>query len=151
MSSSQYKQIIIALVISVTAIPASGQDTLLNVVQWPVSSGGNDHWYGIVSLVMPWVDHRDLASSFELGIDTGYLATITSQAENDFVMSVIQNHINQPSITDEFYLGGNRIGEAWKWLTNEQMLYINWSSGEPSGDGNALAIWGASQNDRAGL
>jgi len=125
-------------------------DTLLNIVQWSSSDGGNDHWYAIVSLEIPWVDHRDLAGSFEQDGHVGYLATINFQAENDFVMSVVENHTDQPNVADEFFLGGFRIGSNWQWLTDEPMSYTNWSPGEPSGDGIALAIWGASQGGRAG-
>ncbi len=126
-------------------VPPPPEDTLINLVQWPVSEGGNDHWYAIIPVVQPWVLHHDLARTFVRGIDTGYLATITSPAENDFVKSVIVNHTDQPSIADQFYLGGHKSPlTGWGWMTGESWLWTNWSSGEPSGDGPAMGIWGAS-------
>ena len=57
----------------------------------------------------------------------GHLATITSRAENNFIVSICQNR--------RFYwLGGFRLndGYGWAWVTGEPFRYTNWSPGEPN-------------------
>ncbi|KAA3636683.1 MAG: hypothetical protein DWP97_02280, partial [Calditrichaeota bacterium] len=124
-------------------------DTLINLVQWSSLEGGNDHWYGIISIVQPWNEQRILAEQLEHNGDSGYLATITSPEENQFIYdNILVGNTGQPSVADEFYLGGlDSIG--WGWINGEEFGYTNWDSGEPNGDGSALAIWGAS-NGNAG-
>ncbi|HKK20873.1 MAG TPA: T9SS type A sorting domain-containing protein [candidate division Zixibacteria bacterium] len=136
---------ILSMVVFFTAQSAFSQDTLINVVQWTEATGGNGHWYGIVAVMQPWDAQRDLAASLTYDGEPGHLATIASTEENEFIVdSLLAGHTNQPSLADEFYLGGERIGLEWQWITGEPFAYSNWKSGEPSGDGPAMAIWGAS-------
>ena len=55
-------------------------------VQWDVSSGGNGHWYKPVPGFpgITWTLTNELAQA-----EGGYLATITSAAENAFVFSLV--------------------------------------------------------------
>src|SRR5436305_1758852 len=55
---------------------------------WPVSAGGNDHWYHPVRVTKPisWSSAYKEAQSFG-----GYLVTITSPEENTFVFNLIDN------------------------------------------------------------
>ena len=63
----------------------------------------------------------------------GYLATLTDQAENDFVYSMgnpqwhwvggFQN-LNSPTYSEPS--GG------WEWVTGEAWVYENWHPGEPN-------------------
>lgn len=57
----------------------------------------------------------------------GHLATITSQAENDTVASLMGS-----ASINEYWIGGTREGSSWKWDTNEPYSYEHWSSGEPN-------------------
>jgi subtilisin-like proprotein convertase family protein len=82
------------------AVPPLGP--LAGYVQWPLSAGGNGHWYKAVanpgqSSGLTWAVADQIAQS-----EGGYLATVTSLAENDFVFSLI----NQP----QFFTGGNLPG-----------------------------------------
>ena len=64
----------------------------------------------------------------------GYLCTITSQAEQDFVFSLASQY------DYEFIgIGGSDNGDEgnWYWLNGEEMLYSNWNEGEPS-NGNDM-------------
>ncbi|MCX6834361.1 MAG: lectin-like protein, partial [candidate division Zixibacteria bacterium] len=63
--------------------PAS--DTLLNLVQWPVSEGGNGHWYAYLPSTLSWDQARAAAVRFEKDGVAGHLATVTSEAENSFI------------------------------------------------------------------
>lgn len=61
----------------------------------------------------------------------GYLATITSQEENDFVYSYITGLGCETA-----YLGLSDASSEgnWQWCTGESLSYVNWHSGEPNGE-----------------
>ncbi|MBK8167942.1 MAG: hypothetical protein IPK64_18510 [bacterium] len=88
-------------------------------IQWPASEGGNGHWYGIVDARLSWTAARADAAA-----RGGHLATITSQAELDFIWT------NLHPIRS--WLGGIRDG-GWRWITGEPWAYTNWYPGEPNG------------------
>jgi len=108
---------------------------------WPVDEGGNDHAYqGVpVSDVIPWSSAERAAT-----LAGGYLATITSQQENDFVFKLIgTDPACWRTLTAELYigpwLGGYQPEGApepaggWLWVTGEPFVYTAWLSVEPSG------------------
>jgi hypothetical protein len=82
----------------------------------------------------------------------GYLATITSDAENQFVFQLINNQ-------DTFWvrdscggsnngpwIGGSDIATEgqWEWITGEAFTYENWKPGQPDNAGggeNCLHFW----------
>ena len=102
-------------------------------VQWTAASGGNGHWYDVVLLdpdpYLAWENARDYANS-----EGGYLATITSEEENNFVSSLL--------VTDDdparYWLGGYQMSRDsepegnWAWVTGEAWVYENWTPGEPN-------------------
>lgn len=92
---------------------------------WPVSDGGNGHWYAVVS---QWGGTCwDEAKLHAEGLG-GYLATITSQEEQVFIDNAL--------IASSWdWLGGfqNTATGEWNWVTNEEWMYTNWAGGEPSG------------------
>ncbi|MBR27142.1 MAG: hypothetical protein CML46_09410 [Rhodobacteraceae bacterium] len=111
-------------------------------VQWSVGSGGNGHWYELVSASHTWSSARNAAlSSSHLGM-TGYLATVTSAAEYDFLTTSVN-----PGQTTAF-LGGSDEGVegAWLWMDGPEagqqfwsggsggteLIYANWNSNEPN-------------------
>jgi hypothetical protein len=65
-----------------------------------------------------------------LGVQ-GYLATITSEAENTFVTTQLGN-------TSGAWLGGEQLpdspepGGGWQWITGEPWVYTKWDGGEPN-------------------
>jgi hypothetical protein len=68
-----------------------------------------------------------------------HLATITSQAEQDFVWDFV---VATTGGSIEWWLGGfqdveNEIDpdEGWEWVTGEPWVYTNWLSGEPNNAG----------------
>lgn len=74
----------------------------------------------------------------------GHLATITSQAENDFIKNNLPAAVN-----DLYWLGAYQPGEpaanlpailapgaGWVWVTGEPFVYTNWAGGEPNDQDN---------------
>jgi hypothetical protein len=81
----------------------------------------------------------------------GYLATLTSQAENDFVFGLIDSsrywyHRPGSGLWAGPWLGGYQPfgsmepDSGWLWISDEPFVFTNWSPGEPdnSGEENAL-------------
>ncbi|TAL00532.1 MAG: hypothetical protein EPO07_09535 [Verrucomicrobia bacterium] len=123
-------------------------------VQWDPAAGGNGHWYKAVINTnhFNWTQLDQIAHS-----EGGYLATITSSNENDFVFSLI----NAP----EFFqgIGGNGSGPAiggyqpngssepaggWLWETGEPWSYTAWAPGQPDNGGgveNRAHFWSGTQ------
>jgi len=104
---------------------------------------GTGHWYEVFRAwetdVMPddgvsWEEAR--AFSEACG---GYLATVTSAEENEFIASALLDSNND----DWIWLGGyqdqasvdfgasNPASTGWKWITGEPWSYTNWTFWEP--------------------
>lgn len=117
---------------------ARGSGSLQHVgwSRWDVSAGGNGHWYKAVALTndVTWTEADRLAR-----MEGGYLATITSAAENDFVFSLVNAR--------EFFSADNGDGPAlggfqrdgspepdggWGWVSGEPWSYQNWFRKEPN-------------------
>jgi hypothetical protein len=117
-------------------------------VQWSVADGGNDHWYQafIVEDGLTQLEGKQRAS--ELG---GYLASITSDAETNFINSHIANDaelwVNDPNgcLCNGPWIGGQKVaGSSWEWLDDTEWGYTNWHYGNPDGseeDSQALKLW----------
>lgn len=77
-----------------------------------------------------------IASSYEEALQYckdkgGYLATLTSKEENDFVYSYIQQ---QDCDSAYFGLSVTANEGHWEWCTGETLSYTNWHSGEPNSE-----------------
>lgn len=113
---------------------------LADLVQWKT----NGHYYEVV--VAPegitWIEARQLAQD-----RGGYLATLTSKAENLFVWSLISGRPNfwttssHDGKTDAAgpWIGLFQMrhqvqepGGGWGWVTTEPFSYSNWASGRPN-------------------
>jgi hypothetical protein len=114
-------------------------------VTWEVSSGGNGHSYlavpGFAGLT--WNVANQLAQA-----QGGYLATINSAAENDFVF----NLVNSPAFFSDFNgsgpaLGGYNAGTPsnpnWSWVTGEPWTFEYWAPDLPD-----YADFGSGPEDR---
>ena len=130
-----------AVVVSVGSTPtvAAGQ-------VWPVDEGGNGHAYQAlaVPMLIPWTMADAAATSAG-----GYLATITSQQENDFVYGLISGDGDgffAPMMGNHYgpWIGGYQLPGApepaggWVWVTGEPFEYTAWAVGEPSQTAGAL-------------
>ena len=102
--------------------------------EWRVEDGGNGHYYEVVSAGRPitWSE----ANTEALNLDR-HLASITSQAESDFIFSLVDD----PSFFVQFsggaafagpWLGGIQAPGSqepdggWGWTTGEPFSFTNW-------------------------
>ncbi len=121
-----------AVVVTVGSTP-----TVAAVYVWPVDEGGNGHAYQPVAVPMliPWTLANEAATN-----GGGYLATITSQEENDFVYGLISAGFFVQAMGNHYgpWLGGYQLPGAsepaggWVWVTGEPFEYTAWAVGEPS-------------------
>ena len=80
-----------------------------------------NHAYKVFDIGMSWADANKMCA--ELG---GYLATITSQNEQNFITyELIKANRNS------YWLGGYESGGVWHWTTNEPFSFTNWSYDQP--------------------
>jgi len=122
-------------------------DRYINLKLWRVDEGGNGHWYAVLPEMHTWYDADEIARTpEEPGRMGGYLATITSQEENDFIFNNIIFDIDEPpSVLDELWLGGVDVGYLeWVWITGEPFEYENWAPSEPNNKGveDRILMWG---------
>ncbi len=143
MESGKMKKLIAIGVVS-TAISASAMAQ--NAVQWRVEDGGNGHWYQRVDSdsEVTWTASRDAAM-----VNSGYLITITSAAEQAWVLLHFID--NQPYCTPASWankfsiwiglwqdMSATDYSEptgGWRWVTSEPVNFFNWRQDEPNNGG----------------
>ena len=112
-------------------------------IQWKTKDGGNGHFYEVVSVPggISWDDANAAATAAG-----GYLATITSQAENNFVFSLINSSTYWTYFHSTYegpWLGGYQYPATttptanWNWVTGESWGYTNWAAGQPNDNGGS--------------
>ena len=109
---------------------------------WPVADGGNGHFYQAVCAPdgINWADAQAWAVA-----QGGYLATLGSAAENDFVFKLIDDPKfwwNNAGNSSGPWLGGWQPAgspepdDGWQWLNREgAFAYTNWAANEPDDNG----------------
>lgn len=65
---------------------------------------------------------------------SGYLATITSQEENDFLYSYMTSKGYSSAY---FGLSEDVSDGTWSWCNGEPLSYVNWADGEPNNQGGS--------------
>ena len=107
-------------------------------VQWTAGSGGNGHYYQ--TILSPDGISWDLAQTNALNAG-GYLATITSSDENNFIYGLIGGTsdywIPDSGGGDGPWIGGIKLPGPlsptnWTWITGEAFSYQNWASSQPN-------------------
>ena len=124
----------------------AGSALAQDAVQWRVEDGGNGHWYQFnrVPSGICWLASRIAAE--QAG---GHLVTVTSAAENSFVIAYTD--ANNPGVfTGGPYLGAtceNAPWGQWRWVTGEPFVFTGWGGGEPNSGGNERYVhlwrWGS--------
>jgi hypothetical protein len=110
--------------------------------------GPYNHTYALFTFETSDIDHSWSGSQIYLQTTYGaYLATITSQEEQDYIASSFSG------FTGEYWIGGfqdpittTTATANWAWVTGEPWIYENWQPGEPndnygSGSEQFAAIW----------
>lgn len=84
-----------------------------------------NHTYRIVKQCMSWKEAKAYCEA-----QGGYLVTITSAEEQDFITSFAKE---QNLINNRFWIGAtDEVSEGkWKWVTGEKFDYSNWSNYQP--------------------
>ena len=91
-------------------------------LQWRVEDGGNGHFYGLTTRPDTW--HESNAEAVSYG---GYLASITSASEKDFIVDwVLPGGNVWIGLTDVQWEG------RFAWTSGEPFQYTNWYDGEPN-------------------
>jgi hypothetical protein len=122
-----------------TIVPITVSEIPSCFVQWRVEDGGNGHWYKLVLGLTSW-DEASVGTQ-RLG---GYLATITSAAESDFVEGIVSVPGNSyVAIGGRQDPAGPEPDGGWGWVTGESWEYTDWCPGQPEnagGDEDCLMI-----------
>jgi tetratricopeptide (TPR) repeat protein len=146
---SGYKDLVVKL--DGATVPANGSITMnsnhsLEIPSPPFSVQPvpwNGHYYLVIKENIDWTTARERAEKIYYNGNYGHLATLTSQAENSFVASLIGEN--------RAWLGGHQPtpqpnpSAGWVWVTGEIWSYTDWAAGEPNGFGkseNALSFVG---------
>lgn len=122
----------IALV-TVLLMAALGQSALADPVQW----SGNGHWYEYIPDLVSWEQAMVYAENQSWQGSPGYLVTLTTQGENDFVYYDVLGG-DAPAPEGDPWIGGYQNSSAsdpmenWHWVTEEPWDWTNWAPGEPN-------------------
>ena len=99
-------------------------------VEWPVSVGGNGHWYEMSAGALDWT-----AASSAAHARGGYLATVTSSEEWSALVQRLQPDLQ---LGYSIWAGGFQEkgscepGCGWQWVTGEPWSFAIWQPGEPN-------------------
>lgn len=120
--------------------------TAMSANATPIAFGGH-HYEVIAADGISYSDAKAAASASSFFGTFGYLATLTSAAENDFVEALRAALLGTSGFADsEAWMGAERVGTSstFTWLNGEGTVgangYTNWGGGEPNGDGVAAAL-----------
>jgi hypothetical protein len=101
-----------------------------------VQNPRNKHYYKRFDTSMGW--HRARYFCEDKG---GYLVTVTTQAEQDFVWTRFGAAL--PTVGAQgLWLGASDEDSdgRWKWVTGEAWRYSNWAAGEPDDGGGGIPV-----------
>ena len=114
-------------------VSAAEDKTVVDDVK--TASEFNGSYYKVYDEVeLNWTEASEFCES--LG---GHLVTITSEAEQKFVESLLQNHNK-----NFYWLGAYEDQNQWIWVTGEPFAYNRWEIGQPDdgkGDENHLMLY----------
>jgi hypothetical protein len=94
----------------------------------PVQWSGNGHWYDVYRAgVAGWDDAIAKAAATSVNGQPGYLASITSEAELNFIVSTYGS-VEQIMIG----LTDRAVEGTWVWQSGEPFVFSFWATGEPN-------------------
>lgn len=121
-----------------THLEKSQSSPHLSSNETPILNPANGHYYEAISVSggITWDDANAAAAARKFRSYEGHLAVVTSQAENDFLVTSFPNAF--PANRPGFWLGGFQQlpsaapDQGWTWVTGEPFTFTNWLSGEPN-------------------
>ena len=125
--------VLVVLLVTLLAVPTFAYD-------W-VTNPANGHRYAVIEEdSYSW----SVAETLAVG-EGGHLVTINDSQENEWIRTHFQGF-------DFMWIGLHEIvfsPRTWVWTSGEQVAYLNWGSGEPSGPGweHWVALMGPSLHD----
>lgn len=162
MNATTLSRALVAALLGLATLPvAEASSSGVNPV--PRKWSGNGHYYEAVLVPggITWEQAR--VAAFARG---GYLATLTSAAENDFAHSLIarssrywaaSGNASSPSTVGPWIglsqtNGSPEPAGGWTWVTGQPLDYANWAPGRPNNlenKENYAHFWGAGADNRA--
>lgn len=105
----------------------------------PFLINGEEHYYEVipVNAKLSWQDVLTQVGARSYNGQKGYLATVTSAEENEFIRQKLENSALGPSA----WLGASDAAAegTWRWATGPEagrsLNYRNWAPGEPNNAG----------------
>ena len=111
----------------------------------PIYFANTGSYYDMVSGNITWTDARTASGLKSYAGRSGRLATVSSQAENDFI---VNNLLSTGYWGQAYWLGawqpnGNNEAAAagWQWINGESWSYTNWRPGEPNDGGTTPPVF----------
>jgi len=90
----------------------------------------NGHYYMIVDDELEWTHARAWCEG-----SGGYLATITTEEEQNFLAhAMIEHGKDNPMLLESYWMGGIVKNGQWCWISEEPFDYSHWAPGEPNGN-----------------
>ncbi|MBL7115808.1 MAG: hypothetical protein ISS35_08580 [Kiritimatiellae bacterium] len=102
-------------------VDASGSGDRIRIP--PSAKGWGGHHYLLVEKRVPWHEAQRICQKYG-----GYLACVTTAAENAFLTKMADNRSVWLGGTDEKQEG------KWVWVSGEPFKYSNWFRGQPAND-----------------
>lgn len=131
-------------VIAVTAFLTNPAAANAQPTQWSISAGGNGHWYQVLTTLDNWSGANTNATGMLWNGRSGYLTSLTSRAEDDFVQGLLP-YTCQPDNYGHpcfgYWIGAFQDQNApdyaepsggWRWTSGETFAFSNWAPGEPN-------------------
>jgi hypothetical protein len=115
----------IAALLAITSLSALSSPAYAVPVQWRTQDGGNNHFYEVVTdRSLSWSAAQSIAGSAG-----GYLATITSASEEQFVSTLLAD---SGASTGGYWIGlAKDQSGTWAWTNGETSTYTSWAEGQP--------------------
>ena len=105
----------------------------------PVQWISNGHRYDLVDdAAIIWLEANAIANGKQFNGLKGHLVTITSEAENQFLVDSFGSNLRDRWIGGFQAEGAPEHNGGWTWVTGEVWQYTNWDPVEPTSPNSAL-------------
>ena len=103
----------------------------------PILDDVSGHLYDAIAVdgLINWTDARAAAEGMSSGACQAYLASITSAAENEFILAKFPSVT--PMIGNGYWIGGYQEPDTepadagWMWVSGEAFEFTDWSADQP--------------------